>query len=101
MTAKEREVTRSRLAPGRPTQPEPSVATSSAAFYGLIAPVYDGHWGQAFFSSARTQFRRHIAPRVSRNGRVLIYVAVAAVSPAIWRGWVTESQESTHLRNYW
>jgi len=71
MTAKEREVTWSRLAPGRPTQPEPSVATSSAAFYDLIAPIYDGHWGQEFFFSARTQFRRHIAPRVSRNGRVL------------------------------
>ena len=71
MTAKEREVTRSSLAPGCPTQPEPSVATSSAAFYDLIAPIYDGHWGQAFFSSARTQFRRHLAPRVSRNGCVL------------------------------
>jgi ubiquinone/menaquinone biosynthesis C-methylase UbiE len=71
MTTREREVTRTRLAPGRPTQPEPSVATSSAAFYGLIAPIYDGHWGQAFFSSARTQFWRHIAPRASRNGRVL------------------------------
>jgi SAM-dependent methyltransferase len=70
MTAKERDVTWSR-APGRPTQPEPSAATSSADFYDLIAPIYDRHWGQEFFFSARTQFRRHIAPRVSRNGRVL------------------------------
>jgi SAM-dependent methyltransferase len=71
MTATERDVTWGRLAPGRASQPEPSAATSSADFYDLIAPIYDRHWGQEFFFSARTQFRHHIAPRVSRNGRVL------------------------------
>jgi SAM-dependent methyltransferase len=71
MIAREREVSWGRLAPGRVTQPEPSTATSSAVFYDLIAPIYDRHWGQEFFFSARTQFRRHITPRVSRNGRVL------------------------------
>lgn len=49
----------------------PARKARSADFYDLIAPIYDHHWGQEFFFSARTQFRRHIAPRVSRNGRVL------------------------------
>lgn len=71
MTATELKVSWGGLTPRRVTQPEPSAATPSVDFYDLIAPIYDRHWGQEFFFAARTQFRRHIAPRVSRNGRVL------------------------------
>lgn len=69
MIAGELDVSGVRLAPG--CVPRPSAATSSTAFYDLIAPIYDRHWGQEFFFSARTQFRRHLAPRVYRNGRIL------------------------------
>lgn len=45
--------------------------SSRPGFYDLIAPIYDRHWGQKFFPSAWRLFRRHIAPRVPADGRIL------------------------------
>ncbi len=45
--------------------------SGSPDFYDLVAPIYDRHWGQAFFTSAVRLFRRHAAPRIPAGGRVL------------------------------
>lgn len=42
-----------------------------ANFYDLVAPIYDRHWGRAFFASAARLFQRYAAPRLSPGARVL------------------------------
>ena len=51
-------------------QPQHS-AISSTDFYDLVAPIYDRHWGRQFFPEALRQFRRHLAPLVPPNARIL------------------------------
>jgi len=49
----------------------PRRPSDSPDFYDLIAPIYDRHWGRAFFSSAARLFRHYAAPRIPARGRVL------------------------------
>jgi SAM-dependent methyltransferase len=51
--------------------PKTFTPPSEPDFYDLIAPIYDRHWGRAYFSLASSLFESRIATQVPSGGRIL------------------------------